>query len=71
MHRRTNKLRSIKVRRFVARLFELNEYLASFYGANLSDKICVTELNNIFQTVCLIAGLSKHMCKALIVNTFH
>ena len=37
----------LKVRRYVACLIDLNEYLASFPGATFSDKIGVTELNEI------------------------
>ena len=39
--------RSLKLRRFSARLIDLIEYLASFSGAALADKIDVTELNDI------------------------
>ena len=38
---------SLRVRRCVARLVDLNEYFASFPRANLADKIGVTELNEI------------------------
>ena len=38
---------SLKVRRYTARLIDLNEYLNSFPVANLADKINVTKLNNI------------------------
>ena len=41
------KTRSLRVRRYAARLIDLNEYLASFPGAILADKIGVTELNEI------------------------
>ena len=41
------KPRSLTVRRYAARLIDLNEYLASFLGATLTDKIDVTELNKI------------------------
>ena len=64
-----NKPRSIKVRLYVALLIYLNEYLIFFPGANLSDKIGITEL--IFLTLFIIANLSKSMRKALIVNIFH
>ena len=35
---------SLTVRRYAARLIDLNEYLASFPGATLTDKISVTKL---------------------------
>ena len=38
---------SLNVRRYAARLIHLNEYLASFLGATLTDKIIVNELNEI------------------------
>ena len=38
---------SVKVRCSAARLIYLNEYLASFTGVTISDKIGVTELNEI------------------------
>ena len=41
------KTRSLKVRRCAARLIYLNENLASFLGATMSDKIDVTKLNEI------------------------
>ena len=39
------KPRSLTVRRFAARLIEINEYLASFPGATFTDRIVITELN--------------------------
>ena len=42
------KPRALTVRRYLARLIDLNEYLASFPGATLNDKIVVTEINKIF-----------------------
>ena len=47
MRRGIKKPRSLTVRRYAARLIYLNEYLASFPGANLTDKIGVTDLNEI------------------------
>ena len=44
MRRGIKKIRSLKVRRFAARLIDMNEYLDSFAGATLADKIYVTEL---------------------------
>ena len=41
------KPRGLKVRLYVAFLIGLNKYLDSFPGATLSDKIGVTELNEI------------------------
>ena len=43
----TEKPCSITVRRYGARLIDLNEYLESFPGATLTDKIGATELNEI------------------------
>ena len=33
-----------------AHLIELNDYLDVFSGAKISDKICVTDLNNFFNS---------------------
>ena len=38
---------SLTVRRYMAHLIYLNEYLGSFSGADFTDKIGVTELNDI------------------------
>ena len=38
-------IHSLKVRRYAARLIDLNEYLAYFSGATLSYEVDVTELN--------------------------
>ena len=35
-------MRSLKERSYAARLIDLNEYLASFMGGTLADKIGVT-----------------------------
>ena len=39
------KPRGLKVRRYTARLLDVNEYLAVFPGSNTSDKICIKEIN--------------------------
>ena len=41
------KMRSLKLKRYAARLIDLNGYWDSFPGATLSDKIDVTELNDV------------------------
>ena len=45
MNRGVKKTRSLKLRCYATRLIDLNEYLASFLGATLADKMYVTELN--------------------------
>ena len=40
-------MRSLNVRRYEVRLIDLNEYLTSFPGATLNDKIGVTEIKEI------------------------
>ena len=35
----------LKVRRYAGRLIDLNKYLDFFPGENLTDKICVMDLN--------------------------
>ena len=47
MRRGMKKSCALTVRRYVARLIDIDEYLASFPGATLNDTICVTELNEI------------------------
>ena len=47
MRRGIKKPRSLTVRRYTARLIDLNEYLASFPRAALTDNIGVTKLNEI------------------------
>ena len=47
MRRVMKKTRSLTVRRYVAHLINLNEYLASFLGETLTDNIGITELNEI------------------------
>ena len=41
------KTRDLTVRRYLARLIDINEYLTSFMGDTLTDKIGVTEVNEI------------------------
>ena len=47
MSRGIKKLRALTVRRYAARLIDLNEYLESFPGKILNDKISVTKLKEI------------------------
>ena len=47
MCRRMKKTRALTERCYAAPLIGINEYLASFLGANLNDKIGITELNKI------------------------
>ena len=47
MHCWTKKPRSLKVRHYAAPLIDLHEYLTSFPGATMADKIGVTEINEI------------------------
>ena len=58
---RNEKIMQSKVRRFAARLIDLNGDLASFLGSTLADEIGVTEFNEIYLTACLIAGQNKPM----------
>ena len=60
-----NKPRGLKHRGYAGCFIELSKYLAFFPGATLSKKNGVTELNDIFLIVCLIAGASKRMCRVL------
>ena len=47
MRRGMKKKHALTVRRYAARLIDLNEYLASFLGANLNDNTGAEELNKI------------------------
>ena len=47
MRRRMKKIFSLTVRHYAACLINLNEYLVSFLGATLTDKINITESNEI------------------------
>ena len=47
MRRCMKKQCSLKARRYAARLIDLNEYLASFPGVTIADKIDFNELNAI------------------------
>ena len=47
MRRKMKKTRSLKVRHYAACLIDMNEYLDSFPGATLADKIYVTGFNDI------------------------
>ena len=47
MHCCMKKKRSLKIRLYAARLIGLNDYLASFPGATMADKIGMAELNEI------------------------
>ena len=51
MRRGMKKTRSLTVRRHAARLIDLNEYLVSFPGVNLTNNIDVTELNEIILNI--------------------
>ena len=65
MRRGIKKPRSLTVRCYAAHLIDLNEYLASFLGANLTDKIGVTKLNKI-----LISSIPNIWSKRAYVEGF-
>ena len=50
--------RSLKVGSYAARLIDLNEYLGSFTGATIYNKMEITELNEILLNI-MINGSSK------------
>ena len=54
----------------MARLIDLNEYLDSFPVATITDKIGVTELNEIIFNSVPNRWSNNPMFKALIVNIF-
>ena len=59
------KPRILKVRRYDSCLIDLNDYLASFLGATMADKIGVTELNEI-----LLNSMSNSWSKQAYVQGF-
>ena len=62
---RNEKPHGLTVRRYAAHLIELDEYLASFPGANFSDNIVVTESNEI-----LLNSLPNNWSKQDYVQVF-
>ena len=48
MRRGTRKPHKLKVKRYASSLTDMNRNLATFYGAKLTDKLYMTELNEIF-----------------------
>ena len=59
----------LNVRQYTSCLIDLNKYLDLFPGEKLTDKICMTELNDIFQKkVCPLVGAIKRMCRDLNVS---
>ena len=48
---RNEKTRGLKVRRYAAPLIDLHDYLAFFHGDTLSNKIDVTEFNEIILNI--------------------
>ena len=47
MRRGNKKIRALTLRKYAARQMDINEYLVSFMGATLNDRISVTKLNEI------------------------
>ena len=66
MRRCMKNSRSLKVRRYAARLIDLNEYLASFSGATMADKMGVIELNEI-----LLNSMSHSCSKQAYLQEFY
>ena len=60
-----SKPRGLKVRRYTARLIKPNDYLDVFPGANISDRIFLTELNEI-----LLNGMPNSWIKQAYVQVF-
>ena len=57
--------RSLKVRRYVPCLIDMNEYLVSFPGSTLAQKIDVTELNDI-----ILNSMPNSLSKKVYVQGF-
>ena len=65
MLRCMKKTRILKVRRDAARLIDLNKYLASFPRSTMSDKMVVTEINEI-----LLNSMPNSWSKQMYVQGF-
>ena len=53
---------SLTARRYAVHLMDLNEYLASFLGTTLTDKIGLTELNGILlNSIINISSKKAHV----------
>ena len=61
----TRKPRRLKVRCYTDHLIDLNEYLDMFPGPNMTDKIGLTEINDLKKIEFPIFGASKSMCRYL------
>ena len=63
MHRGMRKPHGLKVRRYVARLIDLKEYLASLPGKNLTLKIGIMELNErVLNSILLLFFFWSGLC---------
>ena len=60
------KPRAITGRLYVARLIDINDYLTSFPGATLNDKIDVTKLEKIF-----LNGMPKSCSRQAYAQVFY
>ena len=63
------KLHGLKVRRYAARLIDLNMYFSSFPGDTSSEKIGVTELNKILLN-SIPNSCSKHACGSILLKKY-
>ena len=66
MHHRMRDPLGLKVIHYAAHLVDLNDYLAMFHGENISDKNCVTELNE-----NLLNGMPNSCIKQLYLQVFY
>ena len=65
MRRRMRKLRRLKVIHYTDRFIDLNNYLALFPGAKLTEQIVMTELNEI-----LLNSMTNSWSKKAYVQRF-
>ena len=70
MRRYTKNPRRLKSRRYAARLIDFNEYLASFPGGTMADKIVVTELNEISSNIIPNSWSKQVYVQGLVVRLF-
>ena len=64
---------ALTIRRYLARLIDINDYLASFPGANLNDNIGVTEskkmlLNSMPNSWYIQAYVQGFCCESIVIK---
>ena len=61
MRCRMRNPRELKVRRYAARMIDINEYLSALSGANASEKLVIRNWTNFFAVFQMDVS-SRHTC---------